>query len=480
MIETRTYPSLVLPAIRKPTSGVNPKIIAGLCAAGLSALWIAGSGTLLRVAFPAAAALVGLVLYRSNSVAYVKYSLWVWFITPLIRRVVDLRCGWAETNFILLAPFLVSAVVLVAFLTKGSKAWSDIPAAFVLCTAAILYGFVVGMLIKPSAELCFGLLNWICPLVFGLYLYQNWRKYEQHREAIGRTFILCTLVLGVYGVYQFLNPPSWDRYWLENVQRVAGASFGQPEALLIRVWSTMNAPGPFANTMMMGLILLFAVRSRWKLPAAIAGYTSFLLSAVRTAWLSWVIGLIWILKSAKPRVIARIIVSVGLLLVCLVPVMSDARLATVISNRFDTFTDLKHDDSFGARLEMYRILSRDAIENPFGQGLQVSEVSHGIAVDSGILLLLFSLGWVGSTIFACGILRLFAGATRFPQKRDEFLLVMKAGMIAIIAQMVGGNIFVGVSGAMFWMFAGMYLAANKYHANATELAGRTEINSFAT
>ena len=84
-------------------------------------------------------------------------------------------------------------------------------------------------------------------------------------------------------------------------------------------WSTMNGPGLFANTMMVGLLLLLAVRSRLKVPAAIAGYISFLLSAVRTAWLSWAIGLFVILKSANPRTIARICLSIALLIVCVVP-----------------------------------------------------------------------------------------------------------------------------------------------------------------
>ncbi len=468
MIESPTYPSLVLPEIRRQRSGANPIILAGLSGVALTALWVAGSGTLLRIAFPIAAAVVGLAFFRANPVAYVKYSLWIWFVTPLVRRVVDLRCGFEETNLTLLAPFLVSGLVMVTFVTKGSKAWREIPAAFLLCAAAIGYGFVVGGLIKPTPQLGFGLLNWICPLLFGLYLYQNWERYEQHREAIGRTFVWGALIMGGYGIFQFLNPPAWDRFWLENVQRTAGTSFGQPEPLLIRVWSTMNAPGPFANTIMMSLIALFAVRSSWKLPAAIAGYTSFLLSAVRTAWLSWVIGLVWILKSAKPRVMARVILSFALLLVCLIPVMSDERLATVINSRIDTFTDLKHDDSFGARLEMYRILARDAIENPFGTGLQVSEVAHGIAVDSGFLLMVFSLGWVGSAVFAAGILGLFMSSRGRSKKNDEFSLAMKAGMIAIVAQLIGGNIFVGVSGAMFWIFAGMHLAADRCHASVVE------------
>lgn len=468
MIEAGTYTGLDLPEVRSPGARLGPKIVAVLCVAGLAGLALAGAAALLRLAIPTAAAALALVLYRTHPVGYVKYTLWVWFLTPFLRRVVDWHFGFAEPNFILLSPFLVSGVVVLAYLSRDSNAWEHIPSAFVLCLVAIGYGFAIGMLLKPSAEIGFGLLNWTCPLLFGLYLYQNWDRYEQYREAVGRTFILGVLVLGVYGALQFFSPPAWDTAWLENVQRTAGASFGQPEALQIRVWSTMNAPGPFANTMLMALLFFFATRSAWKLPSAIAGYTSFLLSAVRTAWLSWVIGLAWILKSAKPRVLVRVLVSGGLLLVCLIPLTTDSRISRVVSDRLDTFSDLKHDDSFGARLEMYRILTRDAIENPFGQGLQMTETLHGIAVDSGILLMLFAMGWVGSALFLIGVLCIFVRGASLSAKRDEFMVVAKAGMIAIIAQLIGGNIFVGVSGAMFWIYAGLYLAANKYHSNGAE------------
>lgn len=469
MIETPLYPEIALRGYGAPTSTINPRVVAALSFTALVGLWFVGNGQLLRLAIPTAAAVVALVLYRSLPVVYVQYSLWVWFLTPLVRRVVDWRCGWADPNIILLSPFLVSGVVAIAFLKKDSKAaWSEIPAAFVLCAMAILYGFTIGMLLKPSPELAFGLLNWLCPLLFGLHFYQNWPKYEQHRAAISKSFLWAILVLGAYGTYQFVNPTSWDCFWLENVQRVAGASFGQPQPFLIRVWSTMNAPGPFANTIMMGLLLLFAIRSPWKLPAAAAGYTSFLLSMVRTAWLSWIIGFFWILKNAKPRVMVRVVLSIALLAVCLIPVISNPRLATVISDRLQTFTDLKRDDSFGARIEMYRVLTNQAIENPFGEGVQTLEVFHGIAVDSGILILVFSLGWLGTLLFTVGMLSLFWRRSRFPQKMDDFSIVAKAGMIAMLAQVVGGNIFVGVSGAMFWTFSGMYLASGKYHEIASE------------
>jgi O-antigen ligase/polysaccharide polymerase Wzy-like membrane protein len=468
MIETSTYSAMAVREIRATTAKTSLGVTAGLSAGLVAVLWFAGSGSLLRLAIPAMTTFVGLALYLRYPILYVQYSLWVWFLAPLMRRVVDWRFGWTDPNFILLAPLLVSGVTGVAFLRKDGKAWSDIPPAFVLCGVAILYGFVVGVALYPSAETVYGLLNWVCPLLFGLHLYWNWPQYEQYRSAIGRSFLWGALVLGIYGICQFFLPPAWDRFWLENVlANMTGTSFGLPEPFLVRVWSTMNAPGPFANTIMVALLFLFVVRSPLKLPAAVAGYTSFLLSIVRTAWLSWIVGLLWILKNSKPRVVIRVVLSTLLLVACLLPLLSDPRMANVIRDRVKTFTDLGHDESFGARMEMYRVMTNDAIDNPFGHGLKNLESSHGMAVDSGILTAVFSLGWLGSILFAAGMVSLFLLKEPGSSASDEFLGVAKAIMIAILVQLVGGNVFVSVTGAMFWMMAGMYLAARKYHIESS-------------
>ncbi len=242
---------------------------------------------------------------------------------------------------------------------------------------------------------------------------------------------------------------------------------------MVRVWSTINAPGPFANTMMVGLLLLFGVRSPLKLPAAVAGYVSFLLSAVRSAWLGWVVGLFWILKGATSRVMVRIVLSLVLLLVCMLPVVTQPHLATLIGARLETFTDLGHDTSFGARAKMYRLLTGDALSDPFGQGLNNLEVAHGMAIDSGVLTLIFSMGWLGSALFCAGMLSLFLQKGRSLEKSDEFLNVARAAMIAVLAQSVGGNVFVSISGVLLWMLAGMYLAAHQYHNCASLGLDRT-------
>jgi hypothetical protein len=465
MMEARAYPAIALAENHSAIRSLGIGLTVGLSAVVVAALCLAGKGQLLRGALPIAALLVGLTLYFIRPVLYVQYSLWVWFLAPLARRMVDWQFGYTDPNFVLLAPFLVSGIAGLTLVLPGRRKNTGMPAVFVLCSAAILYGFVVGMVVRPSAETVYGLLNWLCPLLFGAHLYLNSPRYEQHRKAISRTLLWALLILGIYGIYQFVLPPVWDRVWLENgsIGQIS-PSFGQPEPLRVRVWSTMNSPAPFANAMMSGLLLLLMIRSALKLPAAVAGYLAFLLSMVRTAWLSWLIGFFLLLKNINLRAIVRIFLSVAALLVCLLPLLNDPRLATVIGDRVKTFTDLGHDESFGDRLEMYRVLVNDAAADPFGHGLKNLEVSHGIPVDSGVLVMVFSLGWLGTLLYALGITSLFLRKECGSEMHDGFYKAGKAIVIAMLAQLIGANIFVNVTGAIFWTFAGMRLAASPYHA----------------
>jgi len=446
--------------------GFGAVLAFALSAVGLAALTVAGQATLLRLAIPGAAVLVGLVLYFSQPVRYIEYSLWLWFLTPLVRRLVDWRFGFAEPNMVLLAPLLVSGISVLTLVRPKTRANARPPGAFVLCGAAIFYGFAIGMIAHRNAvspaEMVYGLANWLCPLLLGLHTYMNWPAYDAHRRAITRTFLFGVLFLGVYGVYQFFAPPPWDLYWLERVVELdpLGATFGKPEPFLIRVWSTMNSPGPFANVMIAGLLLFFGMRSRWKVPAAIAGYLSLLLSMVRTAWLSWFVGFVLILAKTKSRMLVRTLLSVMAIALCLLPFLADPRVAPLVKDRIQTFTDLGHDDSFGSRADMYSELIEQSIENPAGFGLSNQTVWQNTPIDSGIISMLFSLGWLGTLLFAAGILSGFL-ALRAGPGTDPFAVAGRAIAVAILAQIVGGNTFVGINAVIFWMFVGMGLSGNR-------------------
>jgi len=447
-------------------SGSVSYVAAAVSGLVVAVLWIAGRDQLLRMAIPAMAMLTAVALYFTRPMVYIQYALWVWFLSPLVRRIVDWRFGYADPNFVLIAPLLVSAVAGITLLTPSRRAGTRIPVVFVLCGSAIVYGFMVGMVLHPSAETVYGLCNWLCPMLFGLHLFLNWRQYEEQRAAISNTFLWGVLILGLYGIYQYFSPPVWDRYWLESIMLGGGSeSFGRPEPLQVRVWSTMNSPGPFANVMLAGLLVLFAIRWSWKLPALVAGYLALLLSLVRTAWMSWFLGLFVLLRKSTPRVIVRVLVLIIVLGVCLVPLVNDSRLADVLGDRVETLSDVGHDESFQERLDMYRAVTNDAMANPFGHGLKNQEVVKGFAVDSGILAMVFSLGWVGTLVFSVGMLSFFLKKQQARMKNDMFSRATKAIVIALGAQVVGGNIFVSVSGAILWIFAGMYLSADQRYSD---------------
>jgi hypothetical protein len=50
-------------------------------------------------------------------------------------------------------------------------------------------------------------------------------------------------------------------------------------------------------------------------------------------------------------------------------------------------------------------------------------------------------------------------------------VLAKAIVIAIVGQLIGGNIFMNVTGAMFWTFAGLYVSDQKHHSDRMVACG---------
>jgi hypothetical protein len=458
-------------AAQRPKSDLVSYVVAVTSIAVVVGLFVAGRGAILQIAIPALAMLMAVSLYRSRPVAYMQYAIWVWLLAPLVRRIADWRFGFTEPNLILTAPLLVSAVAGLTLVLRQRRAGSRIPASFILCGAAILYGFVVAVALQPSAEKLYDLFNWLCPMLFGLHLFLTWSQNPNYPSALAKTFLRAVVILGIYGIYQYLAPPAWDRYWLENVM-VGGQSlsFGRPEPFQLRVWSTLNSPGPFADFMLAGVLILFAFRSVWKLPAAIAGYLTLLLSLVRTAWLSWLVGLFVYLRKSNPRAIARVLVLGVALIACLLPWINDPRMSNVLGDRFNTLSNVSQDNSYQERLSMYHVLATDVLNHPFGYGLNNFTILHNVAVDSGILSLILTFGWCGSLVFAFGILGIFFMNGTPTASLAEFSQVSKAISLALLFQIIGGNIFVSVTGMVFWVFAAVYMATVRSSASETASA----------
>lgn len=454
---------------------------------------LAGAGSILRLAFPAGAFLVAVFLYLRYPILYVSFTWWLWFLTPWVRRLIDVRVGFAEPNLVLLAPFLATMVTIVTLLRHLPKAYRQDSLPFILSFVAVCYGFLIGVInsrygFESSASIdaissgkglvvtlnsvMIRTLDWISPVLFGFHLFANWQHYPEYRQNIQRTFRWGVLVMAIYGIVQYLIAPEWDRFWLINVIKTGNTAFGSPEPLGIRVFSTMNSPGPFAIMLMAGLLVLFSDQGVVRLIAATSGYFTFLLTLVRSAWGGWIVGLAIFMTSLKTKLQVRLIITILVLGVCVFPLTTIEPFSEVINARLETLTNIKEDGSYQARSAVYERGLNAALTAPLGNGLGVP------GVDSGIIDIFIALGWLGVIPYLGGLLLLLFKQIQSLERRfDPFLNSALAISIAVFTQLIFTNILIGVQGVVGWGFLGISLAGTKYYQH--QRLSRTQIKHEA-
>jgi hypothetical protein len=428
---------------------------------------LVGLGKILNLVFPAGALAVGTLLYFRYPILYVGFTWWMWFLSPWVRRLIDFKSGWTDPSPVLLTPYLVTSITFITLVRCLPTAYRQGGLPFILAFAGVFYAFLVGLIKNSFTAAVLGLLSWLSPVLFGFHLFANWRNYPHYRQNIQRTFLWGLLVMGTYGVVQFLVAPAWDQYWMSNAPI---NSIGTPEPFKIRVYSTMNAPGPFGSVIMAGLILLLNSSGILNLSAAGVGYLAFLLSSSRTAWLGWFVGLLILLTSLKPRIQMRLMVTIVVMAVCVIPLTTMEPFSEVIHTRFQSFSNAKEDASYNARVEGYNQALGEALSETLGKGLgALDEKNYGYSIglyDSTFLSLLFSLGWFGTIPYSTGLLLILFELLQYSKiSFDSFANAARAIGFGIYIQFVLGSVILAVSGVVFWSFLGMAMAARNYYQN---------------
>jgi hypothetical protein len=315
---------------------------------GIPVLCIAGGqGGLLRMVFPLLSVVVAAFLLWRSKPLYVGLVFWLWFLTPFLRRVADYQGGWTKSSAVLLAPYIAAGICGLSLLTSFQIFHSRRSIPFVCAFVAIGYGCIIGLLRYPLFNVLQALLNWVVPVIFGMFIYENRALYPEIRRVIEQSFLYCVLLTGAYGIYQYFILPDWDKMWLLNVQT---NSFGSVEAMGIRAFSTMNAPVIFAAIMACGLLLLFNLKGRLRLLSAACGFVGLLLTISQASWLSLIAGVIFLMTRMEMRQRVRLAVAVAaccVVAVCLtaVPVIQD-----LLWQRVETFSDPSQDVSYSARV----------------------------------------------------------------------------------------------------------------------------------
>lgn len=431
--------------------------------------YFAGAAAMLRLIFPATALLVGLFLYLRHPILYIGFTWWIWFLTPLLSRLIDYRVGWDATRQILIAPYLVVFVTIGTFLRYLPNTIRQGGLPFLLAFIGVFYGFLVGLIYNAPVPVARGLLDWLSPIIFAFHLFTNWRDYPSYRQHIQRTFLWCVLLLGAYGVYQFVVAPEWDRYWL--IESKMFNSSGDPEPFGMRVWSTLHSVGPFGSVMQAGLLLLFTRTGFLIFPASVVGYLSFLLAQARTNWGGWLLGVIIILGSVKARIQMRLITIILVMAICVIPLTTIEPISDVVASRIETFSNLEKDGSFKDRSESYDRNLSVALSNGLGNGLgniwKVNEKTGQIEVfviDSGVLDMFFTLGWFGAIPYLGGLILMIVNVSRYSEGRfDSFVSAARAIGISSCSQLIIGSGMLSVAGMVMWGFLAMAMAAHKYY-----------------
>ena len=449
-------------------------LVIGAWSVFLALCLLGRGGKLLIPLFPLGSVAVGLFLYFRTPVLYVGYVWWVYFLGSLVRRMIDQQSGyvtpgrWGTTSLLVTSICLIT---LVKYLPKASRQ-GGMP--LLLSLLAVVYGCLVGFITgRPDLQFFINLMGWVMPIVFSFHLFINWQSYPAYRQVIQRTFVLGVLVMGSYGIFQYCTAPEWDRFYLINLN---ADSFGQPFPFEIRVFGTQSSPQDFANTMMAGLILILSSNEQLRFAASGTGYIAFLLTAARSAWLGWVAGLLAFLPSLSLKFQMRLVLTLLLMALLVVPLANIEPFATPIQQRLESLSEAGSGDDFSLeeRQQGYDDLLAIALTEVVGSGIggrgRALPASAIGGSDSGILPLLFTLGWVGTLPYLAGIVLMLYQLFQTKESRnDPFSSASRAIVIGSLAQVWLNNIFAGDVAMILWGFLGIGMAASQYYSHQQDL-----------
>jgi hypothetical protein len=440
------------------------RVVLGLFCAAI-AVFLLGAPSVLRYLYPAAALLVAIFLFVRSRTAYIGFVCWLYFLSPLLRRVVDFRSGFVPVSPLLLAPILATLVAGTVLATRVRKLAQPGALPFTCALAGVLFGTAIGLTHYTPTEVGRAFLNWIPPIVFGFFLYEERDRYPEYRRTIERALVFGTLLLAAYGVVQFFVLLPWDRQWMFDIR---SGVFGLPEPMKARIFGTMNAPATYATYMMAGLLLLLCLNRRIRLVAAPLAFLALLFTSSRASWVGLASGVLYLIfrlsRRARLQLVAGMLICMALAVAAAVVPIPE--LQEMVSTRLKSLTDPNHDVSYNARIEGHLHALASIASEPFGEGLGSTDTDHATDMnddsigphDSTLLECLFALGGPGTLLYCAGILFGVAHVAK-ARSKDPFFLGMTAIFVGYAAECLLNSIFVGVLGFMVWLAAGMALAA---------------------
>lgn len=430
-----------------------------------------GFASVLELVYPVLLLVAALALHHRAPGAYIALVLWGWLLTPLLRRVIDQQTSFSPVSPVLLAPYLATSICLVALVGDLRRFREPALRPFVLLAVAVGCGFLIALARSGPLPAAFGLLDWLVPPALAAWAIANPRHYP----VLARQFVSVAVVGGVlvsaYGLYQFFFLSSWDALWMNEV---ALSSIGQPEPLEVRVFSTMNAPGVYAMVAMVLAIVLLGRRSFLKPPAVALLVAGLGLSLVRSAWLGWILGLVFLFAVRTGTSRGRSLALAVLVVPLFVLIVQAGPIGSLLNQRLSSVSNVSTDRSFQDRVSFAFSEAPRILANPLGSGIgstgAAARASEGGAdrqgisdFDNGLLEIPFTLGLLPGALFVLALVRLCRAGLGGLRGDDGLRRVFAAAVVAGLVQMLFVNALKGATGVFIWLALGLTIAG-RLHA----------------
>ncbi len=442
-------------------TGTDPWWFDAALAAGMAGFAVlavaAGQAGLARLGYPALALLIAWSLFfGGRRPAYIVFCLFLFVITPGVRRYVDLAAGWEQVNLVMLAPWLAAAPCLVVVLRTLTGPGFPMATGVLLVFVAACYGLGLAIIEGRAVSGAFDWLRWTVPPAFAAVTLLTLREDRALVGRLLRFFTLAVAVTGAYGAWQFVRLPPWDAFWMRNVDL---ASIGEPEPYQVRVFSLLNSPGSLGNFLLVGLIYLFAFASPARLPALAVGCAAMLLSLNRAAWGAAALAAAYLVLLGPGALKLRATLAIAGLAVALPVALQVPEAALAVQQRIESITYLFADTSYHERLDAYDAFLRSLGEAIMGQGLAINgayraylDQRQAVFIDGQVIEAYLALGVVGGTVYFAAALACFgAGIAAGLRSRSMLGLASSAVALAAVMLLPYSSPLLGESGMFFWL-----------------------------
>ena len=446
MIAATLPGGLTLPGLVRTLRQVGPTV---LLLAGIAALSVAGISAA-RLLFIAGCAAVAWDALRQGARAHYAVSFVLFCTAPFLRRLVDVYAGYEASGLMLSGPMLAILVPVPRLVTQTGFEPALRP--FVLAAACAFYATVLTLADGSFTLAASGALKWFAPILYGMWLFGEARRDPELIEPAVRVLMLLMPVLGIYGFVQYLDPPVWDRYWM-NYTTIA--SIGQPEPFMVRVFSTMNAPAGYATFTAAALLLFGFRRARLGLLLAAApSVLGLLLSLYRTAWVALAIGLIAGLLHPRTRGRSALMLAAVVVLGAAAMVLTPA--GEMFAERLQTLGSVGEDESGQERLAEYSALLQADGGTLLGHGFENTDVMQAgaLALDGQLVVSWFTMGLVVGLLCVTAVcwagVQAVGAAWRSPSLSGVAISLV---MVGALAQVPLATVSSSEIGFLFWSLA---------------------------